>query len=75
MHLRWGDGLGGPSSHRNYRDGDRRITTDRVRLAMLSRSRPHWLDEALSADRVHRHRHVADGIAVEASELAITGVA
>ena len=36
------------------------ITTHRVRIAALSRSRPHGLDEALSAERVHRHRNVAD---------------
>jgi hypothetical protein len=55
MPLRWGDGLGGPSSRRKYRDADQWITTHRVRLATLSRSRPYWLDEALSADWGHLH--------------------
>jgi hypothetical protein len=54
--LRRGDGLGCPSSRCEYRDSDRRITTDHVRLVALSRSRPYWLDEALSADWVHPHR-------------------
>jgi hypothetical protein len=49
--LWWGDRLGCPSSHRKYRDRNQRITSHRVRLATLSRSRPHWLDETLSAHR------------------------
>ena len=36
IHLRWGDGLGCPSSHPNYRDTDQRITTGGVRLAARS---------------------------------------
>jgi hypothetical protein len=52
IHLRWGDGLGCPSSQRKYRDTDQRVTAHRVRLATRSRSRPHWLDETLNADEV-----------------------
>jgi hypothetical protein len=53
-----------------YRDGNRRITTGRVRLATLSMRRPHSLDETLSADRGHRHRAVAGGMAAKASGRA-----
>ena len=59
--LRWGDGLGGPSSHREYRDGDRWITTGRVRLATLSRSRPCSPDEPLSACWTFPERHAGSG--------------
>jgi hypothetical protein len=41
----------GPVQALKYRDGNRRITTGRVRLATLSMSPPHRLDETLSAGR------------------------
>jgi hypothetical protein len=46
-----------PVVTRKYRDTDQRITTHRVRLTIRSRSRPHWLDETLSADWADPHRH------------------
>jgi hypothetical protein len=66
------------SSHRKYRERDQRITTHRVRLAALSRSRPYWLDEALSADWGHPYRHESSTVLAvtdHASELTSACVA
>jgi hypothetical protein len=51
IHSRFGDGLGCPSSNREYRDGDCRLIRARGRLAALSQCRPHSLDEKLWACR------------------------
>ena len=75
IHLRFVDGLGCPSMNRKYRDRDHRITTRRVRLATLSRTWPHGLDESLSADRVHRHHLALDGTDDQTIELTSASVA
>jgi len=75
IHLRFVDGLGCPSINRKYRDRDHRITTRRVRLATLSRTRPHGLDESLSADRFHRHQLSLDGTDDQTIEVTSASVA
>jgi hypothetical protein len=51
IHSRFGDGLGCPSSNREYRDGDCWLISARGRCTALSRCRPHSLDEKLWACR------------------------
>jgi hypothetical protein len=61
IHARFGDGLGCPSSNREYRDRNCRLLRARGRLAALSRCRPHSLDEKLRTRGFWpgRGRHVA----------------
>jgi hypothetical protein len=46
IHSRFGDGLGCPSSNREYRDGNHWITAAGGRVAAVSGWRPSWREES-----------------------------